>query len=606
MANGLATFQINPSGNTFMKLTAVAQLISTIDGLESTLTSTTRFIEVVKGSPINAKIIANTLEAPWPKTFNLKLDMSTDNRIALKSATWEESEDSGATWINRNPSNSTSYNVSMDSPSKILVRVKMVNKNTLVESYTAPVEVFSYAKLDAKILGPRHASPDQPITLVSQLRQDGALTSDTVNEWIIEKSGGKTRLSGQSITFTQKTEGKVYVTLRSRPSNTSNTDPKSWTTIRGYVIVNVPVKPSVYAQGPRNVETGKSYHYIGTAKPSWGSLESVNSLASEWLLPDGRTVAGQTLDWIPASQDLIDKKPLIFRSWVDGFKDTTTREASVKYEPWEYVWPTWTVKLKQLSLEAPSDLVLLITHDNPKMSARFEGLTYQWSYPDGVNGRQNESFPDRSLAQVLHAGEYDIYITIKDKRGHNTLLTQHVVAEQPIPYKATLKVGKSNNLDRVPMTITVRASITGGHPLDSLLSQTWSVDGVPVDDFVNRSIMVNAISDVGDHTISYTLTSKMGKTSKVNMPLRLVSNQLPICTLSSKPNIYVTYVEASCKDLDGKVIGYSWEVNDEPIGSTSYRISFSKTAKPQTSHVTLTAMDDAKELSLPVSINVDY
>lgn len=606
MTNGVATFQINPSGNTFMKLTAVAELISNIDGLDSTLTSSTRYIEVVKGSPISGKITANTLESPWPKNFNLKLDLTADNRSALKSATWEESEDGGATWINKNPNNTTNYIVSMDSPSKILVRVKMINKNTQLESYTPAVEVFSYAKLDAKIIGPRHASPDKTITLSSQLRQDGAPTTDTVNEWVIEKAGGKLRLSGQSVSFAQATEGKIYVTLRSRPSNTSSTDQKSWTTTRSYVMVSAPVKPTVYAQGPRDVETGRSYHYVGTTKPSWGSIESVNKLASEWLLPDGKTVSGQTLDWVPTEQDLITKKPLVFRSWVDGYKDTTTRETAVKYEPWTYVWPNWTMKFKQLSIQAPSDLILSVTHDAPKMNKRFEGLTYEWSYPNGVNGRDSHLFPDKASAQVLYSGEYDISLTIKDKRGHSTELTQHVVAQQAMPYKSTLKVGKSNSLDRIPMTITVRPTNTGGHPLDSIISQAWSVDGIPVEDFSNRSIMIKNISDAGDHMISYIMTSKMGMTSKAEIPLHLVSNKLPTCTLSSKPTSYVSYVEAICKDVDGKVIGYHWEVDGQPISSTSYRISFTKTAKPQTSHVTITAMDDAREISIPVSIDVNY
>ena len=69
MVNGEATFQINPAGNLFMKLTAVSELITTVDGLDSTLASSTRFVEVVKGSPIEGVITAKTLDAPAPKTF---------------------------------------------------------------------------------------------------------------------------------------------------------------------------------------------------------------------------------------------------------------------------------------------------------------------------------------------------------------------------------------------------------------------------------------------------------------------------------------------------------------------------------------------------------
>ena len=42
------------------------------------------------------------------------------------------------------------------------------------------------------------------------------------------------------------------------------------------------------------------------------------------------------------------------------------------------------------------------------MNRRFEGLTYTWSFPENVTGRQNDAFPNRAAAQVLFAGEYDV------------------------------------------------------------------------------------------------------------------------------------------------------------------------------------------------------
>ena len=604
--NGEATFQINPDGNLFMKLTAVAELVSNVEGLDSTLTSSTRYVEVVKGSPIEGAISAKTLDGPAPKTFTLNLDMTLDNRVALKEVSWEESTDDGATWTAMEKSNTIRHNIAMAAPGKVKARAKMTNKNTLVESYTVPVEVWAYAMLDAQIVGSRHVAPGYPITLAAQLYREGVLTTDTVNEWTIEAPSGNSTQTGHTVTISEATEGKIYLTLRSRPADTRADDPNAWSAARSYVVVATPTRPSIYAKGPRDVETGKVYTYTGTVRPSWGSMESVHSTASEWQLPDGTTVSGEILDWSPTTQDITDKIPLIFRSWVNGFKETTTSETTVTYVPWEYVWPNWTVTLKQLTVQAPSDLILLVNHDRPDMNRRFEGLIYEWSFPSGVTGRQNDAFPNRAMAQALYAGEYDIQVTIRDNRGNQTTLTQHVVAQAAVPYTVTIKVGKSNYYDRAPMTITVRPTIYGGHPLDSVIGQSWFVDGQPVDDFANGSYMVKEITDAGNHTIRYTLNSKMGETATVDSPLFLVANQLPICEITAKPNAYVVYAEAKCTDPDGKVIGYSWQVNGQPIGSTSYRISFSKTGTPQSANVTITAMDDAKELSIPVSINVDF
>jgi len=606
MVNGEAEFQINPAGNLFMKLTAVSELVSNVGGLDTTLTSWARYIDVVKGSPIEGTITSKSIDGPAPKTFTLNLNMTPDNRVALKEVSWEESTDAGVTWIAIEKSNTIRHNVAMQDPGRRLVRAKMINKNTLVESYATPVEVWAYSTLEASITGPRHMAPGYAATLAAELYREGVLTTNTVNEWTIEAPSGTTTTTGATATITSEQEGKVYVTLRTRPADTRADDPSAWSVARHYLIVKTPTRPSVSAKGQRDVETGKTYHYEGSVRPSWGGMVSVHTTKSEWQKPDGSLVSGDTLDWTPTPQDMVDTKPLIFRAWVDGFKETTTKETTVSYVPWQYVWPNFTMSMKQLTVQAPSDIILMVNHDRPEMNRRFEGLSYEWSFPTNVNGRQNDAFPNRAAGQVVYAGEYDVTVTIRDARGHETVLTQHIVAEQAVPYTVTLKVGKSNYYDRAPMTVTVRPTIYGGHPLDSVVGQLWKVDGIPVDEFTNRSYMVSNITDAGNHVVSYTLNSKMGETTTVNSPLNLVQNQPPVCELMAKPSSYVVYVEAKCTDPDGKVIGYAWEVNGQPIGSTSYRISFSKTTTPQSASVTITGRDDGKDLSTPVSINVAY
>jgi len=606
MNNGEATFQVDPAGLLFMKLSAVAELVSAMPELDVTLASSTRYIEVVKGTPIEGTITAKSLDGPAPKTFALTLTMTQDNRAALKEVTWERSDDHSLTWEPQPKSNTIRHNVPMPEPGRRMVRAKMVNKNTLVESYAEPVEVWAYSKLEAQIVGPRHVAPGHAVTLAAQLYREGVLTTDTVNEWTLEAPSGKTVQTGPTATMTEESEGKVYVTLRTRPADTREDDPAAWTAARSYVVIANPNKPTISIQGPKAVEVGKMYHYQGTVRPSWGGMESVHSLVTEWQLPDGSLVAGQALDWSPTAQDLIDKQPLVFRAWVDGFKAATLRETTLSYAPWAYVWPNWSMTMKQLTVQAPSDLNLLVTHDLPAMNRRFEDLTYDWSFPPNVNGHPHAAFPNRALAQALYAGEYDISVAIRDSRGHETVLTQHVITEAAEPYSATLKVGKSNLFGRAPMTVTVRPTVYGGHPLDKVIGQIWKVDGVPVADYTNRSFMVKEIAAAGDHLISYTLNSQMGETLTVNEALLLIPNQPPSCELTPKPNVYVVYAEAQCTDPDGKIIGYSWEVNGQPIGATGYRISFSKTGSPQSAQVTITAMDDAHALSIPVSIDVSY
>ncbi len=606
MVNGEATFQINPAGNLFMKLTAISELVTSIPGLNVSLNSLIKYIEVVKGTPIEGTISAKMLEAPAPKSFTLDLNLSQDNRVALKAVSWQESLDSGATWSDIPNSNVVRKSIAMLDPERKKVRVKMINKNTLVESFTAPVELLTYPKLDAVISGPLNTGPGKPVTLRANVYNDGNKISSPVVEWTVISGAGKTNYTGENLTVTEAQEGKLTITMRARSAITSADDIEAWAYTRATLVVKNPLTPSIYAVGPRELEVGKTYYFDGSAKPSWGSGPSGLNIIFEWELPDGTIKSGYQLDWTPSIDSLSNEKPLIYRAWVEGFKDTTTIERTLIYKMWQYVWPTFTMSMKQLTPEAPSDLLLMVNYNQPGMSSRFEGLTYTWSFPTNVTGRQNDAFPNRATAQALFAGEYDVKVTIQDTRGHQTVLTQHIVAEQAAPYTATLKVGKSNVFDRVPMTVTVRPTIYGGHPLDSVIAQSWKIDGMPIDEYVNRDYLVSNITGTGNHVISYTINSRMGKTATINSPLTLISNKLPVCLLNGHTQRLCGLCRRQMHRSGRQGHWLFLEVNGEPIGATSYRISFGKTTTPQSASVTITAMDDAKELSLPVSITVNY
>lgn len=604
MTNGTADFTLSPAGNLYMKVTAVAKLVSNIDGLTQTLTSNTHYVEVVKGSPITGTITAPTLEAPSPSPFVLTLNMSVDNRVAMKQVVWQQSVDGGNTWSDIANSNALTHTIYMTSPGKMQVRVKMSNKNTLADSYTDQVELWAYSKLDASITGPNNMAPGQTATFASVLYQKGVATTDTVNEWILDTPSGTVNSTGPTATITESKVGTIYVTLKTRPSDTLSTDPKAWTVVKDYLIVTPPGSPRLTVDGLREVEVGKSYHYTGTIHPSWGNATSVNTIVSQWQLPDGTIVPGTQLDWTPSERDLAITRPqLTFSAWVEGYQGSTS---SISISAWQYIWPNWSIALKQPLSQAPSDIALLVSHDTPSMNQHFDGLTYAWTFPSGVTGRQNSAFANESAGQAVYTGDYAILVTMTDNRGNKTTLTQPVTATQAKPYTVTMSVTDSNIYSRAPMAITLRPTIYGGHPLDSVLAQTWSIDGVVDQAYTNRNFLYEIIPSAGNHIISYTMHSKMGQSVTVNTPVSLVPNKPPVCSLSSVPNGYVVYAQANCTDTDGKVVGYSWLVNGKSIASTTYKVSFSKLGPPQSANVSVTAVDDAGESSNAASITVDY
>ena len=109
-----------------------------------------------------------------------------------------------------------------------------------------------------------------------------------------------------------------------------------------------------------------------------------------------------------------------------------------------------------------------------------------------------------------------------------------------------------------------------------------------------------------DKTLVMPLDDNSLKKATVDSSIDVLQNQPPVCELIALPSTHEVYVEAKCTDHDGKITGYAWEVNGQPIVSTAHRISFSRMNTPQSASVTITGMDDAKELSTPVSINVAY
>ena len=533
--------------------------------------------------------------------------MTVDNRVATKQVVWQESTDSGATWTDIVNSNTMTHTFYLTAPGKRQARVKMTNKNTLVDSFTDPVEVWAYSKLSATITGPNNMAPGDTAIFSSVLMRNGVATTDTVNEWTLVAPSGTTTTTGSTTSVTETKPGKIYITLKTRPSDTAANDPNAWTVASDYLTVATPGRPSLMVTGSKLVEVGKTYAYSGTVHPSWGGAASVDNIITQWTLPDGTVVPGNQLSWTPTANDLAIAHPQVtFSAWVNGFRSATTVSTTINVSPWLYIWPNWTIAVKQATLQAPADIFLLVNHDTPSMNQHFDGLTYTWSFPDGVTGLQSAAFPNEASGQAVYAGTYNVQVTIADNRGNQTVLTQQVVAAQAKPYTVTLSVFDSNIYSRAPMNVTVRPTITGGHPLDQVISQNWSVDGVVDSAYINRNFLYTTIPEPGSHIVSYTMNSKMGQTVTVNTPVKLVPNQPPTCTLSAVPNAYVVYAEAKCTDVDGKVVGYAWQVNGQSIASSSYRVSFSKLGPPQSASVTIIATDDAGATSTPTSITVSY
>lgn len=604
---GNGEFEVNPSGFIYLKVTATAEIVSHVAGLNAGLTSSARYIEVVKGTPIQGVISVSKLDNPAPSTFKLNLTITRDNQAALKELSWEESADNGMTWSAIPKSNVLTLGYQLLEPGKRLIRVKMINKNNWVESHTESVQLWAYSKLTTAIIGANYVAPNFPLTLSTESFLNDTQVDDAVIEWTVKSNSGVANYTGATLTLNEPDAGNVYVQVRSRPSNTRADDPNAWSSASKTVYVKTPGKPRVSINGPKDLETGKPYHFAGTVSPSWGYLDSVHKITSEFELPDGTIVAGSELDWIPIEAVMTDKKPLLFRAWVEGFKEDTLSEVTLSYTPWTYSWPTFSINLKQSLVKAPASFYLTANYDQCSMYGRFENLKYEWLFPDHVTGSQNALTPNVASGTIMFEGEYAVTLKISDDRGHLTTLTQQLSAEKADPFVVDFKFYKSNTYERSPMTLTVKSGVSGGHPLDYVDNIEWKVDGQSVEQYNNMPYLVTGITSPGDHIITFDMTSKMGETLEKQLPLSLTANQRPVCQLSTRSAYMGIYVDGKCTDSDGKITGFNWIVDGQASAnkySSSIRLFAGSEAK--SSSLTLTAIDDAGEQSDPVSITANY
>ncbi|QXP89506.1 Ig-like domain-containing protein [Methylococcus capsulatus] len=610
LTGGEATFTFDPSDRAQIRLRAMADWQSGIEGVSRHAESRTRYLRVAKGTPVTGELAVDKPEGPAPHLAILKVKLDAANVAAFGGIRWEESTDGVS--FTEVPNGRMNWAARLDSAGEKWVRVSLLNKNTQEWNELEPVKIRAYSLLKASIQGPEYLAPNTEGTFTVRLERDGEPfpAEDAIIQWSAETVSGKRGFSGPSITIREERTGAARLTVQVRPADTSDNDARAWSFAKAAFVVKSPGKPAVSVQSPNaDPETGRPYVYRATVQAPWKNQESPNRIVTEWELPDGSKSANLEVSWTFPDDAAGQSQTLWFRAWVEGFRDETLAEVKVRALPWRYVWPNWNLKVSQDGNQAPANVILLAEHDQPAMSPRFEGLTYTWSCP-ATNALCNQSnlSPNRFSATLQREGAYDIALTVSDARGHRTVVPWHADLEPAPPYQATLKVYPSNPYQRAPMDMFARAIVSGGHPQDRIVASTWRLDGAEVDKSANRPSAAISISDPGDHTIRYEAVSRFGQEIVAEQPLHLNANQPPVCDLAVNPASGGVTVTAQCADADGKIRSFDWTLNGTPLATHSNRIFLSrgKNQDPETATVGLAGYDDAGAVSAVVTKTVRY
>lgn len=498
---------------------------------------------------------------------------------------------------------------------EVVTSIEMAKGSNKISSYTPVVPEF---KLVGRILGEG--------TLGVASRGDlGVLTIDTAtpNLNLIAKfldANGNTlleipRLSDNSVKIVRIPALGEMALMQQQVVNLQVAyadDDADVAATKPFTVLRMPeATPSVQVTAPKRVKLGET----GTFTVSLGEGKStgiVNDPAriGTWKLhlakmnKDGSTVAlttpqavtqqnGEVQIALEASTDWLGSNLVVAANLdteIDALKKTVKTRSFVVQE---YLWPSFDIEVRQPIAFAPSAIRLSLVPSDRRFlgqaSERESKVTYTWRLPEAaVNARATGSM---AFATFEQAGDYEIELDIEDINGNKSTVAKTITVAPPKPYNVDLKMYSANKWPgRAPASFALRPQISGGHPSDRVIGYTLKVNGTEVHNSA-ASPRILPLPDAGEYTIELSVASKMGAVGTVTKTISLAPNTPPACELTQKVYRGVGTVTMKCADSDGRMAGYTWNVDGvtKQLSRNYYSIPIADGG----STVEVTARDDA-------------
>ncbi|WP_080075077.1 Ig-like domain-containing protein [Salmonella enterica] len=602
-SNGEAQFSVDLSGvdTSSVRIAAEAVLESPVEGYNRTeLSIRPAFLTVLRGGAIGAGVEARKLsgEAPFTAVFKLSLDDRQDLR-ATGQVVWETSKDDGKTWEQFIPEDRYKYQlVKTFDKGEYQVRAKVVNVNSGAEKYTEAVSVVAYDKPDIAVIGPTtlFVGSEGKYTANLTLNDEPISGGNAIVEWSTD--GGKTYAqTGDSITLSSDEETRYRLWARVRSATAPADDGYAYEVAKTAVDFRAVKAPRPYVTGPRVIETGKKYVFKAeTSLPYRGMDVKLNGF---FTLPDGSIVQGDTAEYEPSDTDLnqatVETK---YTTWIEGYRDQGAEAShSLRSRVWQYVWPSFGMQVRKNADVAPATITASVRPI--AFNGKLEEPTYEWELPEGAVIQDQRQDIVRSFV-INEPGDYNIKVTVRDARGHETVIEQPLKIGQAAPYAIDLQYSGSNKYEREPLDVLLRPYISGGHPRDRISTRVYSVDGTPLE---SSGYYGRATLGAGEHSIKLKITSEMGHEAEGEVNINVAENKLPACSLSSRETVGSWIVYANCEDTDGRMKSYEWTIAGELQSISSDRVTISKGTYETMPTISLVGVDDSGGKSEAVTMN---
>lgn len=562
-------------------------------------------VAILNGEAIDAKISSGKLTGPAPLSTVLKAaPLSLADRLSVGDVTWEVRDlQSGGAWTpmtSEYPSDdSVMYQTFTTGRYEVRAHVQNINSGAMFT--TEPVEIIAFNIPDTTVEGPtlvmRYPDKATSATLTGSVDSPDPV----VWQWSLDR-GATWFDGGPSYTHTMPIPDgsvgydNVYIHARARFVDAPADDPYSWS-VEKRIIRFAPLRPPyVRISGPYRVELDQPHVFKGSAASPYRGMDV--ELLTEFELPDGTIVAGDDLVFTPVESDAVDGRiNIIYRATLAGFEGyEMTAERLLSAATWVYIWPEFGLYGKPRYLFAPTTIQLYARQVGTRYA--LDEPQYAWTLPPEATVLQ-DTYPDRRVVEIIDPGDYTFTVDVADARGNTAQQWYTVSLADPPVMETSITMYKSNQYDREPLALTLRAVASGGHPGDRVSQIAFSVDGTPI---ASSGSFARAELMQGNHTIDLVLTTQSGYQYSASTNITVNPNTPPTCQIERAEYSSSWMYTARCNDSDGNMSGYEWFIDGVSLGPGSVRVTVSKYSNPVEPSIGLIGYDDSGDPSPQVSL----
>lgn len=547
---------LQPPGR--LRLEATATFVGTAFTMADALRALPLTLQVEDGTPVTCTVVPQAPHGQENHVAILKLEPGNSRYADIGAVVWERSPDQN-TWtpVTLTPPRPRAYgfNERLTTPGHYYYRATTTNRHSGEQATCVPGHIQIYAQPEVTLDGHTFTFVDHPVTW-SARPADGSAPLDY--RWRVRRGlKDESPMTGTAASLVLPADliGTWYVELQARFTDAPDT-PRAWATVRGTLRVNTPRLVAPRISGERIVELGKSYTYTAETFPityPHYSLPDDLYVTGEWVLPDGTTHSGATLTYTPTSGD---RHNLVYRAWVNGFREETQREAEVTLRTWVYAFPTFTLQAKIVKHYDPVRKQYAVRQSGGTTGE--EDFTYTWSFPMAATADQpHERYATAAFSAV---GRHTVTVRVSDTRGNAVVLSDDVVVAEPPPLTASSRILVGDSFQRAPAPVTIYWYAGGLLTQERVTAVQLRVDGQLVGQGMNSYYRTD-VAAPGTHQVAVDLTTDYGRSATHHASFDLVTGMPPDCTLAPTGDGETALnVKLACAVPMGRIASYRWQV----------------------------------------------